>query len=110
MNMIKAIFFVIVISAFICACSHDSGSNKNYELLSSEAITCDPPAQVEVQPWGKGGLSRFCSIKSGMFVTAEDGYVHLRGQYEAGKQVGIWRWYDRDGNVVKVIDYSEPDQ
>jgi len=39
-------------------------------------------------------------------VTAENGYVHLRGQYDAGKQTGIWRWYDRQGNVVKEIDYS----
>lgn len=106
MSMLKTIFCMLAISVFVSACARDSGSDENYELLSSEAITCTPPAQVEVRPWGKAGLSRSCSIKSGPYVTAENGYVHLRGQYDAGKQVGIWRWYDRQGNVVKEIDYS----
>lgn len=106
MSMAKTVLIVLVVLAFASACARDSGDDKNYELLSSEAVACEPPAQVEVQPWGKSGLSKSCSIKSGGVVTAENGYVHLRGQYDAGKQAGIWRWYDRRGNVVKEIDYS----
>lgn len=98
--------FCIVIALALQACASDSRGDQNYELLSKESISCDPPASMEVQPWGKNGLSRSCSVKSGSFVAAENGYVHLRGQYQAGKQAGIWRWYDENGNVVKEIDYS----
>jgi len=65
MSMARTVLIVLVVFAFASACARDSGGDKNYELLSSEAVTCEPPAQAEVQPWGKSGLSKACSIRSG---------------------------------------------
>lgn len=42
----------------------------------------------------------------GPFVAWEDGYVHVRGQYDMGEEAGVWRWYDKSGTVVKELDYS----
>lgn len=98
--------FLVLIGLLISACA-DSGGTAAGRLLDKENVECVPPARLEIQSWGKSGLSKSCKIASGPFVAAENGYVHLRGQYEAGREVGIWRWYDRDGNVVKTIDYSK---
>ena len=108
MSMLR-IGLLVLICPLVSACT-GSGRNADYGLLEKESITCAPPAQVEIQPWGKIGLSKSCRMVDGPFVGVENGYVLLRGQYEAGREVGIWRWYDKDGNVVKTIDYSKPDQ
>lgn len=103
--MFKHICSALVVFIF-SGCAGDSSGNLDYEALSKETLTCNPPASAEVQPWGESGLSRICIIRSGAFVAAESGYVHLRGQYEAGSKAGIWRWYDEKGNIVKEVDYD----
>lgn len=94
----------------IAGCTNSAGKDANHELLDRESVTCSPPARPEIQSWGQAGLSLSCKMVNGSFVAVENGYVHMRGQYEAGREVGMWRWYDKDGNVVKTIDYSKPDQ
>ena len=73
-----------------------------------ESLSCPSPAQGEFDGWGKTGTIHICKITHGPFVAWENGYVHLRGQYENGKEVGEWLWYDANGTVVKKIDYSKP--
>lgn len=104
MNTPKKILVLLYI--FLSGCTRESGGDKDYEALSKQNISCTSPAELEVQPWGKNGVSRSCNIKDGDFIAAESGYVHFRGRYKGGKQVGVWRWYDEKGNVVKEIDYS----
>jgi antitoxin component YwqK of YwqJK toxin-antitoxin module len=36
-----------------------------------------------------------------------DGSLMRAGAFERGRQVGIWRTYDRSGAVVKETDYSK---
>src|SRR5436189_6462472 len=72
----------------------------------TEKISCPTPAVDEYQPWGKSGTQHICKIKHGPFVAWENGYIHIRGQYEYGKDTGAWFWYDAGGKVVKQIDYS----
>jgi antitoxin component YwqK of YwqJK toxin-antitoxin module len=36
----------------------------------------------------------------------KDGSVMRAGDFERGKQVGVWRTYDRAGQVVKETDFS----
>ena len=36
----------------------------------------------------------------------KDGSVMRAGRFERGDQVGVWRTYDRAGNVVKETDFS----
>ena len=95
-----------VLVGLLSACA---GSDRNIGggPLDKEGVECVPPARLEIQPWGRSGLSKSCKMANGPFVATEDGYVHLRGQYESGREVGLWRWYDREGNVVKTIDYSK---
>ncbi len=35
-----------------------------------------------------------------------DGSVMRTGQFERGKQVGVWRTYDRTARVVKETEFS----
>ena len=35
-----------------------------------------------------------------------DGTVMRSGSFEHGKQVGVWRTYDRAGKLVKETDFS----
>lgn len=105
MIMFRPMFYM-AIALGVSACAQDSASGKDYGLLEREGVSCDPPAIMEIQQWGESGLSASCNIRSGPFVVAEDGYVHLRGHYKGGLRVGIWRWYGPQGNLLKEIDYS----
>ena len=94
-------------SLFVClsllGCSNEeSDSNKFF----NEKLACPAPAVAEFQAWGKSGTQQVCKIKHGPFVAWESGYIHVRGQYENGKETGVWYWYDKQGNVVKKIDYT----
>jgi len=37
----------------------------------------------------------------------ENGGKHYRGRYDKGTRVGIWRFYDESGRMVKEIDYDK---
>ena len=37
----------------------------------------------------------------------KDGSVMRGGEFERGKQVGIWRTFDRSGRLVKEVDFSK---
>lgn len=91
-------------SLFLSACSNEE--EVKHEFFN-EKILCPSPAIDEYQPWGKSGLQHICKIKHGQFIAWEEGYVHIRGQYDYGKEVGLWLWYDSSGNVTKKIDYSK---
>jgi len=81
--------------------------NKEDAKSFAENISCPPPAVAQIEPWGKSGAQEICKIKHGPFVAWEAGYVHLRGSYTNGEKTGVWRWYDRSGNVVEEIDYDK---
>ena len=36
----------------------------------------------------------------------ETGEMHYTGNYEMGKRVGVWKFYNEDGELVKEIDYD----
>ena len=36
----------------------------------------------------------------------KDGSTMRAGRFERGQQVGVWRTFDRAGNVVKETDFS----
>ena len=36
-----------------------------------------------------------------------DGSLMRTGSFDRGKQVGVWRTYDRSGGVVKETDFSK---
>ena len=32
----------------------------------------------------------------------ESGKLHLTGQYKMNRRIGMWKWYDDDGNLIKT--------
>lgn len=36
-----------------------------------------------------------------------DGSVMRTGQFDGGKQVGVWRTFDRSGRMVKETDFTK---
>lgn len=39
-----------------------------------------------------------------------NGSLHIDGYYVNGEESGIWKEYDRNGKLVKEIDYRDPEQ
>ncbi|MCI1278361.1 MAG: hypothetical protein LKG23_05180 [Nitrospira sp.] len=93
---------LFTIYLLLCGCSN--GQN-TADKFFTEKLSCPSPAVAQFESWGKSGTQHICKIKHGPFVAWGNGYVHIRGQYENGKEVGEWLWYDANGAVVKKIDY-----
>jgi len=107
-NMMRKLILFISIAFCVSACFHYDW-DRDVEVLEKEEIVCTPPARLEVNGWGKTGLSKSCMILTGPFIAAKDGYIQVRGQYKEWRKVGIWNFYDKDGNVIETINYSEYD-
>lgn len=97
---------LVISTLAVGGCNSPSTSNQDHEVLNREKIVCAAPGRLEMRPWGEVGQSAGCYVQDGAFVTAEGGYIRLRGQFTDGKKSGIWRWYDPQGKVIKEIDYS----
>ena len=97
----RAIWILAVL--LLGGCSKDDPAKKAF---FNEGLSCPAPAVEEFAAWGESGTEHICKIKHGAFVVFENGYVHIRGQYDQGKEVGTWRWYGPDGKVEKEIKYS----
>lgn len=97
-------------SLLVCFSLLGCSDEKNkVDSFFAEELTCPPPAVAEFQVWGKSGTQHVCKIKHGPFVAWEGGYVHVRGQFDNGKEAGVWYWYDKNGRVEKKIDYTRKD-
>lgn len=94
----------LVVVLQLGACAKETPAQRAF---FKESLSCPPPSQAEFTPWGKTGSEHVCKIKHGPFVAFENGYVHVRGQYDQGKESGVWRWYGADGKVEREIDYSK---
>jgi len=101
-NLLKAQSLTICL--LVLGCSNEQNTADKF---FDEKLACPSPALGEFEGWGKSGTIHICKIRHGPFVAWENGYVHLRGQYENGKEVGEWLWYDASGTVVKKVDYSK---
>lgn len=87
----------------ISGCSRETAAESAY---FHEHLSCPAPATEQFEPWGKAGSQHSCKVMHGPFVAFEDRYVRIRGQYENGKKVGVWKWYSPDGRVEKEVNYS----
>jgi len=94
---------LIAMTILAYGCSHDDAARQSF---FAEKLACPPPSVAEFDPWGQQGSEHVCKIKHGPFVAFESDHVKLRGQYDNGVEVGIWRWYDAAGKVEKEVDYS----
>jgi len=107
----ERIFLFLLGCFFLFACGNglDPDYNINYKLIDNEKLSCPPPAIFHAIKYGKSGVFFVCKFNDGPFVAVENGYVNIRGKYKAGWAVGLWEYYDKDGNVVNSIYYPEAD-
>lgn len=93
---------------FIAVAAVSCAQSDNLAVLNQfEGFSCPAPGTRKFEEWGRSGAALTCEIRHGSFVTAENGKLALSGQYEDGRKVGVWRWYDDQGNVVKELDYAD---
>lgn len=95
--------FWVAMAVLAYGCARDDAAKQSF---FAEKLACPSPSVDEFDPWGQQGLEHVCKIKHGPFVAFEADHVKIRGQYDNGAEVGIWRWYDAAGKVEKEIDYS----
>lgn len=98
------IAYLILIAFSISACSK---SNLDYEVLSSQELNCPEGWRAEYGDWGEKGLMYYCQMKNGPVIMAEYGHIAIKGQYKMGKEIGLWQWFDKNGNVTRSEYYAE---
>jgi hypothetical protein len=76
----RAIWILAVL--LLGGCSKDDPAKKAF---FHEGLSCPAPSEEEFAAWGESGTAHICKIKHGAFVAFENGYIHIRGQYDQGK-------------------------
>jgi len=111
MNSMKMdiLFLLWLFSISACSDGADPNYKINYNLIENENLKCPPPAIPHVPRYRKSGVFLICKFSDGPFVAVDKGHVSVRGQYKAGRQVGLWESYDKDGNAVNSTYYLEND-
>jgi len=71
-----------------------------------------PEAVPDIAYYGTGALqSRGFTLDGEMHGAWEfyrkDGSVMRTGEFDRGRQVGVWRTFDRTGRLVKETDFSK---
>lgn len=71
----------------------------------------EPDPIPEITYYAEGGvLSRGFRLDGEMHGAWEfvrkDGSVMRTGEFDRGRQVGVWRTFDRSGRLVKETDFS----
>jgi antitoxin component YwqK of YwqJK toxin-antitoxin module len=56
--------------------------------------------------WSEGYFSEGVNDKK-RTTWHESGSIHYEGTYDKGTRVGIWKFYDEDGKMVKEINYDD---
>lgn len=103
-DWLQRTFYIWLLSiVMVSGCARDDAAR---QAFLGEKLACSAPATDQFENWGRSGTQHICKIKQGPFVAFEDGHVQIRGQYDNGKEIGIWRWYGADGKVQKEVDYS----
>ncbi len=84
----------------------------NYTVRSTERLSTEmrqgkvffyfPNGKIQVEANFVDGLEEGPYI-----VYHESGVPYYQGRYEKGKRVGIWEFYDQEGNLVNQKDYSK---
>lgn len=87
--------YLLITCLLLFGCSNKQNDTDKF---FNENLVCPATAVAEFDAWGKSGTQQICKIKHGPFVAWESGYIHVRGQYDSGKETGIWYWYDKDEN------------
>ena len=81
-------------------------------LLATIAPMADPQPTPDIAYYDTGAVRyRGFQLDGAMHGAWEflrkDGSLMRAGEFDRGKQVGVWRTFDRAGNVVKETDFSK---
>jgi hypothetical protein len=103
--MSRYLAFIALVLYFLLGCDT---KNPDFKVVQEHKnFMCPPPGLEEFVDWGKSGQARRCVIKNGSFVASEGGQL-ISGQYKDGSQIGTWRWYNKEGKVIKTVNYATP--
>jgi hypothetical protein len=85
-----------------------SSSRDNWEKMQNTPFSCPPGMVVRHDGWSENGTMRYCQPpEEGPWEAWMGGYRRVAGYYKNGKEEGTWRWFDKDGNVTKTVEYKE---
>jgi len=114
MKKILLIIIILLVLGFMGVNAYISHSVSQDMLATKKAMTatafpCESGASVEVETWGPYGYSRYCKrggLKNGKWEAWEKQKIAITGYYADGMPSGKWTWFNKDGTVDKVHDYS----
>lgn len=75
------------------------------QKMHDEKINCPEGSHVEYAPWGEGGWEKVCKMNHGKFTAWEGDNKVLDGQFDNGKKIGTWTYYDKTGKIEKTVNY-----
>lgn len=104
-NKLLIIFCFVLIITQSCG-NKESKSIKLFNNKISKEFKCPNGSIVEVDGWGKSGLSHSCKMKHGKFVGWEYGRKIVEGNYNYGVHIGQWKWFDEKGQIELIKNYN----
>jgi len=106
---IHFLFLFVIFCVSACSDGVDPNYKISYNLIKNENLKCPPPSIFYRHEYGNSGVFFVCEFSEGPFVAVNKGHVSVRGQHKAGRHIGLWESYDKDGNVVNSTYYLEND-
>jgi antitoxin component YwqK of YwqJK toxin-antitoxin module len=79
-------------------------------ILAGMAEPSEPVPETVYYPNGKVKMTGFHldgEMHDAWAWYRTDGSVMRTGQFDRGRQIGIWRTFDRSGRLVKETDFTE---
>jgi 2-keto-3-deoxy-6-phosphogluconate aldolase len=114
MKKILLAIIVLVVVSIVCVkaylshyISQDMLATK--KVMTVTAFSCQSSASIVIETWGPYGYARFCErggLKNGNWEAWEKQKIAIVGHYADGMPSGKWTWFNKDGTVDKVHDYS----
>jgi len=84
-----------------------TSSQETWEKMKASPFQCPPGTEVTYRGWSENGNLRYCEPdKNGPWEAWMSGYKWVDGGYLNGKKHGQWRWFNEEGEVIKVVHYN----
>ncbi len=105
--MVRKTFIFTLVIMFLVSCSQELTPRRpeQSKKMHDEKIECPEGAHVEYIPWSETGWAKVCKMNHGKFTAWRGDNKVIDGQFDNGKKVGIWTYYDKDGKEEKTVNY-----
>lgn len=102
--MQKKLGYFLLLIVFLSGC--EGGRPAQSKAMLEESFECAEGAQVEYSAWSKDGWSKSCKMKHGRFSVWRGNTKVFDGFYEFGVKEGDWKYYDENGNTIKIVEFK----